>query len=110
MRHHAVLRHDEADEVRLEVGGVEPDDIARAEQLATSHPPTGAGAVDDGRIRADRAVQRGEAIPPPCFPNNGEDGERRGGERGAPGRAQDDPLHFEQLSYDEPLVGPVARI
>lgn len=22
----------------------------------------------------------------------------------------DDPLHFEQLSYDEPLVGPVARI
>lgn len=47
---------------------------------------------------------------PPCFPNNGEDGERRGGERGAPGRAQDDPLHFEQLSYDEPLVGPVARI
>ena len=96
--------------VRLEVGGVEPDDIARAEQLATSHPPTGPGAVDDGRIRADRAVQRGEAIPPPCFPNNGEDGERRGGERGAPGRAQDDPLHFEQLSYDEPLVGPVARI
>lgn len=37
-----VLRYDEADEVRLEVGGVEPDDIARAEQLATSHPPTGA--------------------------------------------------------------------